>query len=211
MKKRISDLMNYIQDADVELDQDTPLSSQRIKELTMNKITNKRRTHRRTGFRVLVAVAAIAALTVTVFAAGNIAGWFEDFLGTRFVPESWLDASAMEDYSVELLTEPVSGIPAYKFDGDDVIDVTVESVRLRPESLLIMYRATDFGSTFDYYPGEVGGVMRDGTEILLIPSGFGNVSEEPDSLAWAEYAAEVPPADEIDYIKLPGGTKIDVP
>ena len=79
MKKRISDMMDCIQCADLELNQETPLSSQRIKELTMNKITNKRRTHRRAGFRVLVAAAVIAAMTLTVFAAGNMAGWFRQY------------------------------------------------------------------------------------------------------------------------------------
>lgn len=210
MKKRISDMMDCMECTDLELNQETPLSSHRIKELTMSKITNKR-NKRRIGYRVLVAVAVITALTATVFATGYAAGWFEDFLGTRFVPQSWLDANEFEDYTVELLAEPVSGIPAYQFDGDGVIDVTVVSVALRTGSLLIMYRATDFGSTIDYYPGEVGVVMLDGTEILLIPSGFGRVSEEPDSLDWAEYAADVPPVDEIDYIELADGTRLMVP
>ena len=205
-------MMDCVQNPDVELNQLTPLSSQRIKELTMNKITNKRRTHRRIGFRLLVAAAVIAALTATVFAAGIIADWFDDFLERgRFVPESWLDASAMEDYTVELLTEPVSGIPAYQFDGDGVMDITVVSVRLRPDSLMYFYHATDFGSTFDHYPGEVKVAMQDGTEIVLIPSAFGRVSVEPDSLDWVEYAADVPPMDAIDYIELSNGTKITVP
>ena len=79
MKKRISDMMDCIHDADLELNEATPLSSQRIKELTMNKITNKRKTHRRTGFRVLGAAAVIVTLTVTAFAADNIAGWFRQY------------------------------------------------------------------------------------------------------------------------------------
>lgn len=186
------------------------IDTQFILEAHAEPVQARQVGHRR--FTVLIAaVVALMAMAVTAFAAEDIAGWFNDFLGTKFVPESWLDASVTEDYSEELLMEPVSGVPAHKSDGDDVIDLTVESVRLRPESLMIVYRATDFGSTFDYYPGEVRVVMLDGTEILLIPSGFGRVSEEPDSLNWAEYAAEVPPTDEIDYIELPGGTKIMVP
>lgn len=211
MKRHISDMMDSMADVSLELNQQTPLSSQRIKELTMNKITEKRRS-RRTGFRVLAAAAVIVALTATVFAAGTIADWFDDYLAnSRFVPESWSDASVMEDYTMELLAEPVSGIPAYQFDGDGVIDITVVSIRLRPDSLMYFYHATDLGSTFDHYPGEVKVAMLDGTEIVLIPSGFGRVSDEPDSLDWVEYAADVPPVDEIDYIELPGGTKITVP
>lgn len=78
MKKRISDMMDCMEYADLELNQETPLSSQRIKELTMNKITNNR-NKRRTGYRVLVAAAVIVALTATVLAAGNISGWFRQY------------------------------------------------------------------------------------------------------------------------------------
>ena len=77
MKKRISDLMDHIHDADYELNQETPLSSQRIKELTMSKITNNR-NKRHAGYRVLVVAAIIAALTATAFAAGNL-GWFRQY------------------------------------------------------------------------------------------------------------------------------------
>ena len=68
MKKRISDMMDCIEHADVELNQETPLSSQRIKELTMNKITRKKNMSGRRLFRVLAAAAVIVTLTVTVFA-----------------------------------------------------------------------------------------------------------------------------------------------
>ena len=92
-----------------------------------------RKTPRR--FAVLIAaVIALMALTVTAFAADEVVDWLRTFLSERptFVPESWSDAIVMEDYSDELLAEPVSGIPAYEFDGDGVIDITVVSVRLRP-------------------------------------------------------------------------------
>lgn len=169
----------------------------------------RRRKHK---FATLVAaVIALMALTVTAFAAEDLESWFKEFLRTNHVPQSWLDANEMEDYTVELLAEPVSGVSAYQFDGEGVIDVTVVSVRLRPGSLMLFYYATDFGSAFDYYPGGVRVVMLDGTEIVLALSGAGRVSEDPDSLSWAEYAAEVPPVDKIDYIELPGGTKIMVP
>ena len=214
MNKRISDLMGYIQNADYELNQETPLSSQRIKEMTMNKITNNRKP-RRTGFRVLVAVAIIAALTATVFAAEDITGWFRAFLErSRFIPESWSDAYIMEDYSEELLTEPVNGIPAYQFDGNGVIDLTVVSVRLRPGSLMIFYHASnsaEYELLQDYYPGGIKVITLDGAETILCLSAAGSESEESDSLHWVEYAADVPPMDEIDYIELADGTKIMVP
>ena len=98
MKKRISDLMDCIHDADYELNQETPLSSQRIKELTMNKITNKRKS-RHIGFRVLVAAAVIAALTITAAATSEILGageWFLNILNIQMFLKTFLLNSKME-------------------------------------------------------------------------------------------------------------------
>lgn len=169
------------------------------------------RCRKRKFTALIAAVIAVMALTVTAFAAEEIESWFKEFLGTKFVAESWSDANEMEDYTVELLEEPVSGISAYQFDGEGVIDLTVVSVRLRPGSLVMFYHATDFGSTFDYCPGGVKVVMLDGTETILVLSGTGRLSEDPDSASWAEYAADVPPIEEIDYIELADGTKLTVP
>lgn len=85
MKKRISDMMDYIHDADFEEIQQTPLSSQRIKELTMNKITNKRKP-RRVLYRIMVAAAVISALTITAVAADEVFGagdWFRNILNIQ--------------------------------------------------------------------------------------------------------------------------------
>jgi hypothetical protein len=58
-------------DAGLELNGNTPLSSQRIKELTMKQV---KKTHkvRRFGTRLLIAAAIISMLTVTAFAAEAI-------------------------------------------------------------------------------------------------------------------------------------------
>ena len=126
-------------------------------------------SHRRSRkfVALIAAVITLMAVTITAFAAID---WFHTFLErSRFTPESWSDAIIMEDYSEELLTEPVSGIPAYQFNGDGVIDLTVVSVRLRPGSLMLCYRATnsaDYELLFDYYPGGVKVIMLDGTEII---------------------------------------------
>lgn len=88
MKRRISDLLEGIREDTVELNTQTPLSSNRIKELTMSKINSEKKTHntKRIAFRILVAAAAISLLTVTAFAAENVFGagdWFRDILGNR--------------------------------------------------------------------------------------------------------------------------------
>lgn len=71
MKRNISDLLDGYRDTSVELELSAPLSSQRIKELTM---ANVKKTHkvRRFGVRLLVAAAVISMLTVTAFAAEQI-------------------------------------------------------------------------------------------------------------------------------------------
>lgn len=80
MNRNISDLMDHIRDADVELETNTPLSASGIKELTMRKIEQKKNP-KRIAFRVLMAAAIIVTLAVSVFAAEKIFGagdWFRD-------------------------------------------------------------------------------------------------------------------------------------
>ena len=71
MKRNISDLLDSYRDSSVELELSAPLSSQRIKELTMSKV---KKTHkvRRLGLRLLVVAAVISLMTVTAFAAERI-------------------------------------------------------------------------------------------------------------------------------------------
>lgn len=74
MKKRISDLLDGYGDGRVELSGDTPLSSARIKELTMSKIAPNQKKPARWPARLLTAAAIAAALTVSTFAVVHIAG-----------------------------------------------------------------------------------------------------------------------------------------
>lgn len=112
MKRRISDLLEGIREDTVELNTQTPLSSNRIKELTMSKINSEKKTHntKRIAFRILVAAAAISLLTVTAFAAENVFGagdWFRDILGNRLeedrktVQQEGLDITLPETVSQE--------------------------------------------------------------------------------------------------------------
>lgn len=71
MKRKISDMMDGFPVDDVELAHSAPLSSERIKELTMSKV-NKPHKGRRLGFRILIAAAIIASLTITAYAADVI-------------------------------------------------------------------------------------------------------------------------------------------
>ena len=90
MKRSISELLNDYVEKEVELTAETPLSSERIRELTMNQIREKDRKPRRTGFRVLIAAALIAALTLSVMAAEeffNTGDWFRDILNRNLLDD----------------------------------------------------------------------------------------------------------------------------
>ena len=86
MKRRISDMLDHMTVEAIDLDQSTPLSSQRIKELTMNKIAYKEKKTKRMGVRILALAAAISILGVTAFAAEEIFGagdFFRNILGIQ--------------------------------------------------------------------------------------------------------------------------------
>ena len=86
MKRNISDLMDHYRGELPELQTDTPLSSQRIKELTMGKITKSEKKGERIVFRILVAAALIATLTMTAFASEDwfdAGSWFREILNLQ--------------------------------------------------------------------------------------------------------------------------------
>lgn len=76
MKKRVSDLLDTYRDDSVELFGPTPLSSARIKELTMNKINGAKTVKKaaRLTTRLLAAAAVIAALTASAMAVNYAIG-----------------------------------------------------------------------------------------------------------------------------------------
>lgn len=102
MKRRISDLLDGIPAPDVELNHRPPLSSSRIKELTMSKVRNKKPG--RLAFRVLVAAAVIAMMALTVFAVGSGAEWFKMF----FTEEN---GEVLSDEQIALIEKNAADIP----------------------------------------------------------------------------------------------------
>lgn len=84
MKRNISDLLDQYPAEDVELGGNTPYSSTRIKEITMNQIKTETKTSKRSfrPARPLIAAAVVAALSISAFAADRIFGageLFQDF------------------------------------------------------------------------------------------------------------------------------------
>lgn len=88
MNRKISDLLDDYNEAELDLTTKTPLSAERIRELTMSKIENKNQKPKRIAFRVLAAAALIAALMMSVFAAEKMLtyeNWLDDFFSDKTV------------------------------------------------------------------------------------------------------------------------------
>ena len=86
MKRKISDMLDAYADQSIKLEHSAPLSSRRIKELTMNKMEVKEKKSKRIGFRLLVAAAVIATIAITVVAAEAVFGagdWFREILNIQ--------------------------------------------------------------------------------------------------------------------------------
>ena len=117
MKRKISDMMDTYRRQPLETLNDTPLSSQRIKELTMKRIAKKEKKGRRIAFRLLVAAAIIATLTMTVFASEELfdsGSWFREVLNLQLREDTLRqpDESIQEvvsDGQIEIINELSKG------------------------------------------------------------------------------------------------------
>ena len=111
MKRRISDMLDHYRDDTVTMEHTAPLSSERIRELTISKINQKDKKGKRSGFRILVAAAIIAALSMTAFAAEEIIGagdWFQDILNAQLEKERIKAQLEENEEKVASLREAVS-------------------------------------------------------------------------------------------------------
>ena len=114
MKRKISDILDHCYDDSIDLTNSTPLSSQRIKELTMSKINHSEKKGRRIVSRILMAAAIIATLTMTAFAAEEIFGAgdiFRDILNEQLALEAEKDnlekviQETISEAQVEIINE----------------------------------------------------------------------------------------------------------
>lgn len=127
MNKKISDLLDGYEDGGVELSGETPLSSARIKELTMKRITHEKADLRRAPFRLLAAAAAIAALTMTAFAAARMLG-AGDLMAGLF---EWWGGEPLNATQVETLNSM-----GHVFDGSEQFSVTSNGATMTPVAAL---------------------------------------------------------------------------
>lgn len=89
MNRSIYDLLDGYEDGTLTPEGDAPLSPERIRALTLQRLPERKRA--RPGLRFAAVVAAAAALSVTVLAAAGplgIADRFRDFFGALSAPQS---------------------------------------------------------------------------------------------------------------------------
>lgn len=121
--KKISDLLDDYSEMELDIKTETPLSSERIRELTMSKIESKKNKPRRIGFRVLVAAAVIAMMALTVFAVGSGADWFRAFFAEKKDAElsagqvEYIDENTMEPKQSQTVNGYTVTLESYISDG----------------------------------------------------------------------------------------------
>lgn len=129
MKKRISDLLDAYEDDSVELSGGTPLSSARIKELTMEKINESKKPSqlRRLPVRIAAVAAVIVLLTVSAFAVARVFG-AGDMMQDLFALWSQEPLSATQ-------VETLNGMGCV-FDGSEQYSVTSNGATITPIAAL---------------------------------------------------------------------------
>lgn len=100
MKRDISDLLDAYVEETLNLEDGTPLSPSRIKELTMKQITEKKTGRRRIHIRVLAAAAVIAALSASALAVNYVLG-----AGTLFRDVFQKDGKELTDTQVAVMDQ----------------------------------------------------------------------------------------------------------
>ena len=87
MKKRISDLLDDFPAPQIQVETSTPLSSKRIRELTMKQVNpSNRAAVKRNLLRLLAAAAVISLLTITAVAVEEVfhaSAWFQGILNRQ--------------------------------------------------------------------------------------------------------------------------------
>ena len=204
MKRKISDMMDTYRRQPLETLNDTPLSSQRIKELTMKRIAKKEKKGRRIAFRLLVAAAIIATLTMTVFASEELfdsGSWFREVLNLQLREETQRqpDESIQEtvsDGQIEIINELSKGFQP-QTQTDQGTTVTLQAAYGADYMLHLLFRVE----------APEGTVLPDGIEYDFVD---GNAPmEERDNLVPGEDAPYEHISRQIELEALPDDDPAD--
>lgn len=188
MKRNISDLLDCYLEEELEPDSTTYLSSRRIKEMTMKKISKKENDTnlRRLPSRIIIGVAAAAMLTVSAFAAG-------DALGAGELLRSYFTKGGEELTQGQVQTMDAIGTA---FEGG----VTSSGATLTPLAALADENV--------YYlrlrvQAPEGTVLPDLDEDTGYYQLSGDTAEESIDLDLSAYPGEYPPGYCVDFSWLP--------
>lgn len=128
MKRKISDLLDAVEEDQIQISGETPLSSARVKELTMKKIKGEKRPRLyRLPVRIAAAAAAVVLLTATVFAAAGLMG-AGDLMRDAF---NWRSREPLTTTQVETLNSI-----GHVFDGSEEYSVTSNGATITPVAAL---------------------------------------------------------------------------
>lgn len=107
MKKRISDLLDDCYPENIEISETSPLSTQRIKKITMDRIPREKPVVKRRPLRFFLIAALIAVLVTTVVAADDLVlsqGWFMRYFSNQevYAEITFEQLQALRDVTVEV-------------------------------------------------------------------------------------------------------------
>lgn len=169
----ISDLLDSYPAEAVDLEQNTPLSGERIREMTMKQIIQKPK--KRLGTRLLLAAAIIVLLIMSVFAAEDIAtydNWLEDFFsGKEVVAELSENQLALLDQTIAELNQSVTSNGYTVTLERAVTDGYVAYLTFRidaPEGQVL----EGFRYSFDEIPFELLGTSTSDGEVTVSTAGW---------------------------------------
>ena len=158
MTKRISDLLDTYSDPNIELQIKMPLSSERIKELTMKKINIKQK-HKKNYFRgrIIIVAAVLTAFVMTAFAAGNSAEWFKTFFEVRSDKNlteeqlAFIESNAVTVAQGKTINGYTVMLDSYLNDGSTLyakIRIQAPENKYLPKGAFYMYDLCKGGSNF---------------------------------------------------------------
>ncbi len=167
MKRNISDLVDALTAVDVEHSDLSPLSSRRIKEMTMKKINGTYKRPSRLGSKVLIAVALLATLVVTVFAAQKITGagqWFRQVKPMNNNQMAVIDELG-QSFQVQTCTDQGTTVRATAAYADEYVlylylSVTAPEGTVLPDGIDYDFydrNATDHSDPDGFRPNRLGG------------------------------------------------------
>lgn len=132
------------------------------------------------------------------------------YAGAKWIPGTWQFEIDISDSFVELVERPVSGIPA-RTEENETVDTTVVSARLYPTALRLVFVPSRDRAFDSCQFSAAKAVLKDGSEVSLLPAGWGREADGSETAWWAEFSGGLLSLDEVVSIVLPGNVVLELP